>query len=113
MSHEPSLDEVQKEYHGSLRSYLMGFIYCALLTLTSFWLVVSKKLALKHLLYSLVALALIQALIQLRYFLKLGHERKPYWQTLIFAFLVLVLLIIAIGTLWVMFDLNARLMPPM
>ncbi|HLB52154.1 MAG TPA: cytochrome o ubiquinol oxidase subunit IV [Chlamydiales bacterium] len=113
MEHEPTLEEVQKEYHGTLKSYLLGFFYCLCLTLASFGLVITKALSLRNLVYALVALALIQAIIQLRFFLKLGHERKPHWQTMIFAFLVLILLIIAGGSLWVMFDLNNRLMPPM
>ena len=43
----------------------------------------------------------------------MGQEAKPRWETLIFCFMVLILLIIVIGSLWIMNDLNERVMPEM
>lgn len=113
MNAEPSLKEIQKEWHGTLRSYLIGFIACILLTATSFYLVTDDILTGENLIYTLIGLAIIQAAVQLRFFLHLGQEAKPRWETLIFFFMILILLIIAIGSLWIMHDLNSRMMPDM
>lgn len=108
--HEPNLEEIQKEYKGSLASYVKGFVASTLLTLLAFGLVIFKLLALKTLIYTIVILALLQASVQLHYFLKLGFEEKPKWESIIFTFMFIILLVIALGSLWIMFDLDQRLM---
>lgn len=111
MHDELSLKEIQKEWHGTYKAYAIGFVLSLLLTLTSFSLVIFKVLSGYALIYSVVALALVQAIVQLIFFLHLGQEPKPRWESVIFAFMVTILLIIVIGTLWVMNDLNNRMMP--
>ncbi len=113
MNDELSLEEVKKEYHGTFKSYMTGFFGSLILTLVAFDLVYMKALDTPYITIVLVALALVQAVVQLLYFIKLGSEAKPRWETLMFYFMVLVLLVIAIGSLWVMFDLDNRLMKDM
>lgn len=110
MSNELSLKEIQKEWHGSVRSYVIGFIGSILLTLASFLITAMGWISGQSLIYTLMALAITQAAIQLRYFLHLGEEDHPRWETVVFFFMLLLLLIVAIGTIWIMNDLNARMM---
>jgi cytochrome o ubiquinol oxidase operon protein cyoD len=107
---ELSLKEIQKEYHGTLKSYLIGFLVSLLLTGGSFFLVLTRLLSENFLIYSIIGLAITQAIIQLLFFLHVGQEAKPRWETLIFYFMLLVLFIVVIGSLWIMFDLNHRVM---
>jgi cytochrome o ubiquinol oxidase operon protein cyoD len=51
--------------------------------------------------------------IQLHYFLHLGDEPKPQWNLLTFGFMIGVVLILVFGTLWIMNNLNDRMMPQM
>ena len=44
MSDDSSLAAVQKEWHGTLKAYLIGFISSAILTAISFFLVITKLL---------------------------------------------------------------------
>lgn len=113
MSEDLSLEEIKKEWHGTLKSYIVGFVSCLVLTLTSFFLVLANLIEAALLVYLLVFLALAQAVVQLRFFLHLGQEAKPRWESLTFYFMVLVLLIIALGTLWIMHDLDERTMSHM
>lgn len=113
MSSELSLNETKKEWHGSLKAYIIGFAASFILTCTSFLLVVTNLLPGSYLPHALIGLALTQAVIQLIFFLHVGQEDKPKWETLTFAFMVLVLLVILIGTLWIMFDLDERVMSGM
>lgn len=110
MSEDLSLSEIKKEWHGTLKSYVIGFVASLLLTAISFSLVATKILSGHTLIYAIVGLALIQALFQLLFFLHVGQEAKPRWETLIFYFMFMVLLIIALGSIWIMDDLNARMM---
>lgn len=113
MDRELSLKEIQKEFHGSLRNYLTGFLASLFLTTLSFSLVEAKVFDSANLLYIIAGLALLQATLQLIFFLHLGKEGKPYWETLIFFFMLLVFLIITCGSLWIMRDLDMRMMGPM
>lgn len=113
MHNELSLKEIKKEWHGSYKSYLIGFIASLLLTSASFLLVITGTLSGHALIYTLVGLAMAQAVFQLLFFLHVGQEAKPRWETLVFIFMLLLLAIIAIGSLWVMNDLNDRVMAGM
>lgn len=89
---------------------MIGFIASILLTSASFYLVYAKSLQGTGLIFAIVFLALVQAVFQLLFFLHVGQEDKPRWETLVFYFMVSILLIIVIGSLWIMFDLNDRVM---
>lgn len=113
MSEELSLKQLQKQWHGSLKAYAIGFTGSLILTLLSFYLALTEHISGNQLIYTLVGIALVQAVVQLLFFLHLGQEGSPHWDTVIFIFMFVILLIISIGSLWVMHDLNARMMPPM
>lgn len=113
MEMELNLGEMKKEWHGSLKAYIIGFTASILLTAISFLLVITKVIVGPHLAYALVALAIVQAIVQLLFFLHVGQEAKPRWETLIFTFMTLILFIIAIGSLWIMNDLDERVMSNM
>jgi cytochrome o ubiquinol oxidase operon protein cyoD len=110
MGNDDILIESQKEWHGTLKAYGIGFLASFILTACSFLLAASKSLAGLPLVILLVLLAIAQAIVQLRFFLHLGQEAKPRWETLVFGFMVLVVLILALGSFWIMYDLNDRLM---
>lgn len=113
MAADLSLKEMQKEWHGTFKTYLAGFIASLFLTGVSFFLVITKPISGEILIHTLIGLALLQAICQLRFFLHVGEEAKPRWETVVFFFMVLILLIICIGTLWIMHDLNQRVMSNM
>lgn len=113
MSTELSLKQIQKEYHGTFKSYVIGFIFSLLLTIVSFSLVIMKYFSNQVTIYVIAGLALMQAIVQLLLFLHVGQEAKPRWETIVFYFMVLVLVIIVLGTLWIMHDLDVRMMSEM
>lgn len=113
MSHELSLNEIKKEWHGTLKSYVIGFTASILLTGISFLLVITKPISGDLLIHTLIGLALIQAIFQLLFFLHVGQEPKPRWESISFYFMLMVLLIVVLGSLWIIYDLNGRMMPEM
>jgi len=113
MSTELSLNKIKKEWHGSWKTYIIGFVSSLILTSASFLLVITKALTGRSLIYAIIGLGLTQAIFQLIYFLHLGQESKPRWQMWIFFFMLLILLIVVGGSLWIMSDLNDRVMSDM
>jgi cytochrome o ubiquinol oxidase subunit IV len=108
-----SLKDIKKEWHGTLNAYLIGFFGSLVLTGASFLLVITKALQGQLLIYSIITLALAQAVVQLLFFLHVGQEAKPRWETLVFYFMIMILLIIVVGSLWIMYNLNDRMMSDM
>lgn len=107
---ELNLKETEALWHGTKKTYAIGFIGSLLFTLIAFSLVYFQLLSGLSLGLALGSLALLQAILQLRYFLHLGEEGAPFWETIIFAFMLLILVIVVLGSLWIMFDLNNRTM---
>jgi cytochrome o ubiquinol oxidase subunit IV len=113
MSHEISLKEAKKLWHGSLKSYVIGIVLSFILTGISFGLAITHPVSSFWLITLLISMALIQSIVQLIFFLHLGQEEHPKWESLVFYFMVLVLFIIAIGSIWIMHDLDQRVMSNM
>lgn len=60
---------------------------------------------------SIIVLAVLQLGVQLVYFLHLGREPKPRLNGMAFAFMTMVVLIIGLGSVWVMYNLDYNMMP--
>lgn len=100
-----------------LISYLIGFILSVILTVVAFYLV---KLQLEsdgaafhtpYLIIGLVILAVAQLVVQLLFFFHLGKETRPRLNTVSFLFMLMVVSIIAFGSLWIMYNLDYNMMP--
>jgi cytochrome o ubiquinol oxidase subunit IV len=97
---------------GTVWTYSLGFILSLALTLTAYF-AVKHHISTGHLFPSdkimLAVLALLAAAqlgTQLVFFLHLNHESKPRWNLTVFAFMLMVLVIIVAGSLWIMNNLN-------
>lgn len=97
--------------HGNLSSYMLGFALSIILTLASFWLVMSGKVGQASATVGLVVLCVIQLLVQLIFFLHLGTAKSQRENTLAFLFTLLILGIIVAGSLWVLHNMNVLMMP--
>jgi cytochrome o ubiquinol oxidase operon protein cyoD len=102
----------QEISHGSISSYIAGFVLSLMLTLTAYMLVFRhvntfhSLISHKTLMIMLVGLALTQLLVQLVFFLHLDRESKPRWNMTVLLFAVTVVVIIVFGSLWIMNNLN-------
>lgn len=104
---------VEKHHaEGSYLSYVIGFVLSVITTLAAYLLVVNDVLPQEILMYTVVAIALIQLFVQLVFFLHLGKKNR--WKLVTFLFAFLVVLIVVVGSLWIMhnLDYNMMTMPP-
>ncbi|WP_126975688.1 cytochrome o ubiquinol oxidase subunit IV [Frigidibacter oleivorans] len=100
--------------HGSYRSYATGFGLSVILTAIPFWLVMGEVLEGRGLTIALVlACALAQVLVHMVYFLHLNTRSDEGWNFVATIFTIIVVVIMMAGSLWVMHNMNANMMPQM
>lgn len=101
--HEPDYGAAQKKF--SL--YLIGFIFCVILTLLSFGAVMSQSLTKLQIYAVIFSSAAIQFLVQVIFFLRLTtatEQGRTNVMTLLFTGVILVSILV--GSLWIMWNLS-------
>ncbi|HSX36681.1 MAG TPA: cytochrome o ubiquinol oxidase subunit IV [Patescibacteria group bacterium] len=96
---------------GTVRSYTIGFVSAVALTLIAFGVAGKHSLHGNKLIAVLLGLALVQFVLQLVFFLHVGRESKPRWKQLVLIMMLVVVLILVLGSIWVMYSLNYRMTP--
>ena len=87
--------------------YLIGFIICSILTLFSFWAVMSEQFARDVVLTFIFASAVVQFLVQVVFFLRLTTETpQGRMNVMTLLFTVVVLVTILTGSLIIMWNLD-------
>jgi cytochrome o ubiquinol oxidase operon protein cyoD len=85
---------------------IIGFVVSLFCTFIVYMGVVNKWFSSSGAALFILIIATIQALTQARFFFHLDEEPKPRWQLHTFWFTALMALVIVIGSIWVMMNLN-------
>lgn len=93
-----------------LISYIVGFVLSIILTLAAYWLVVNHVFSRWDTVLIIASLAITQLIVQLLCFLHIGSDSRPRWKLITFFSMLVILLIVVIGSLWIMQNLNYRMM---
>jgi len=99
--------------HGDVRSYVIGFFLSVVLTALPFGLVMAGALPRDQLVQVCVALAAVQIVVHLVYFLHMNRQSSRSWNMAAFVFTVIILAVLVVGSLWVMYHMNMNMMPGM
>lgn len=94
---------------GELRSYSIGLALALVLTAMSFALAAWPLLDRQVSLAVIASAALVQALVHLRFFLRIDMHSTPRENLLALAFAVVLIVIMIGGSLWIMIDLHHRM----
>lgn len=98
-------------YQTEQLRYTYAFVIAAALTFIAYSLVTGKLLEGSWLAAALLAAAAAQLYVQSRYFLHLDDDtQKPKWRLASYLFTWFTLLIIVVGSLWIMNNLNYNMM---
>ncbi len=97
------------EYQMS--SYITGFLLSILFTIDAYLLATRNVVEGAALVASLIGLAVLQLLVQLIFFLHLGKKTESRWRIPLLLFAATVVLIIVVGSLWIMNNLNYHMSP--
>lgn len=90
--------------------YIGGFVSALALTFVAYWLVTSRAVEAGWLIALLMGLAVVQFIVQLVFFLHVGHETRPRWNLAALIFMLIILIVIVAGSLWIMNNLNYNMM---
>ena len=100
--------------HGSMRDYVTGFVLSVILTAIPFFLVMSGLVGSGRLTAFLVlGCAVIQIIVHMIYVLRMNLKNEAGWTMISLVFTIVVLVIAVIGTIWVMYHMDANMMPGM
>lgn len=103
--------------HGTLLSYMWGFLFSLLLTLGAYVPVylhfTSHHTLISHefLLPFVLLLAIIQLFIQSVFFLHLAFESRPRFRLAFLISTIGLVLMVVVGSLWIMKNLNHNMNP--
>ena len=98
--------------HGSYRSYIIGFALSVFLTAIPFWIVLGEvEIHVWLALTIIFGLGAIQIMVHVFYFLHVTVKAEAGWQVMSLVFTGILLLIVLVGSIWVMTHLNDNMMP--
>ncbi|KFD17576.1 MULTISPECIES: cytochrome o ubiquinol oxidase subunit IV [Tatumella] len=97
--------------HGSLKSYITGFILSVILTGIPFWMVMEGSAEKSTTLVVVVLCAVVQVIVHLVCFLHLDRKSEGGWNLVAIVFSAIIILIVVVGSLWIMWNLNYNMMP--
>ncbi len=98
--------------HATVGGYVTGFILSVILTAIPFWLVMGKVIATPGTTaLVLLALAAVQIVVHMVYFLHMNARSEGGWNLLALIFTAVFVVITLSGSLWVMVHMNINMMP--
>ncbi len=89
-------------------SYIVGFFLSVVTTFIAYFFVVNELWPKEMLVYIILAIAVVQLVVQMVFFLHIGRGTR--WKTMTFVFTIVIVLILVIGSVWVMDNLNYNMM---
>ena len=89
-------------------SYVIGFVLSIITTLLAYVFVVNELWPKELLVYIILAIAVVQLVVQMVFFLHIGRGSR--WKAITFYFTLLIILIVVVGTIWIMNNLDYNMM---
>lgn len=107
----------QTNTHGSVSSYIIGFILSILITIAAYIPVYVHQTS-AHEVFShaflipfVLILAFVQLTVQLWFFLHIGKESGPRWNLAFFVSTFGLVLLVVVMSIWIMNHLNTNMTP--
>ncbi|MDH2328236.1 cytochrome o ubiquinol oxidase subunit IV [Cereibacter sp. SYSU M97828] len=98
--------------HGSMKSYVTGFVLSVILTAIPFYLVMTGGLESKGWTAAVViGMAVVQILVHMIFFLHMTTSAEEGWTMTALIFTIIVVVIMLAGSIWVMYHMNTNMMP--
>ena len=96
--------------HGSVKEYVWGLIWSIVLTAIPFALVMGGYLDNGLTLLIILLCAIAQVFVQLVFFLHMNGSSEQIWNTTSAVFIVLIVAIVVLGSIWIMQHLNHNML---
>ncbi|MCD9536733.1 cytochrome o ubiquinol oxidase subunit IV [Photobacterium carnosum] len=96
--------------HGSIKEYVRGLVFSIILTIVPFAMVMAGVGSTQFIIGVIMVFAVAQILVQLVFFLHMNTSSEQMWNTSSAVFVVVIVAIILIGSLWIMDHLNHNML---
>ncbi len=103
-------NELGGAQHGSVKTYMVGFILSIILTGIPFWMVMDGSASHSMILGVILVTAVVQIMVHLVCFLHMNTSSSERWNVVALAFTVLIIAILVVGSIWIMWNLNLNMM---
>jgi len=90
------------ESHGSLKSYIIGFVLSIILTIIPLVAVLQDMVEGNAATVLLIVTAVLQFVVQLFFFMHLKEEKSPRWNLMVLILGIVVVVTIVLGSMWIM-----------
>jgi len=98
--------------HGHGNGHRIGALLAIVLTVIPFWLVMNgSPLSPGWTVAAIFAFAIVQIIVHVVFFLHLDTRSEGGWTLLAFLFTAVIVILTIGGSVWVMYHLNANMMP--
>ncbi|MEL0612389.1 cytochrome o ubiquinol oxidase subunit IV [Marinomonas arenicola] len=96
--------------HGSVKSYLTGFVLSVILTAIPFWMVMTEAFDKGPTYITIILLAIVQIFVHLKYFLHLNFSDQGKLDTYSFIFAAVIIVMVVALSVWIIYASNAMMM---
>lgn len=96
--------------HGSLKEYAIGLLLCIALTAFSFGIVMTEAVSGTTAVIVILITAVAQIMVQLVFFLHMNTSSDQIWNNTSAIFVVVLVAILIVGSVWIMAHLNHNMM---
>lgn len=111
MSDQSTQDNPNTSHQGSVSSYIVGFIISLLLTFVPYYIVKHQVIDNTPLLIAVIALALVQMVVQMVFFLHLGRGPKPLYNIVFLGATSGMILLVVGASILIMNSLYGKMSP--
>lgn len=98
-------------YHGSIRSYVIGFALSLVFTIIPYYIVRGQMAGDKALILAVLGFAIIQMFVQIFFFLHLGRGPKPFYNIVFFVATGGMIVLVVGASLIIMSNLYRNMSP--
>lgn len=111
LTYYEEIDALPSSEHNLVVSYVLGFLLSIVCTLGAYAVVTLHIFSFAYLIGIIFILAFVQFAVQIVYFLHLSFAPSARDKFVVFMFSMFIVVTLIGGSIWVMFDLNERMMP--
>lgn len=111
MAENAKKDTIVNNEHGSITSYVIGFVLSLVLTIVPYYAVTRQVISNNTLLLAILALAIMQMFVQIFFFLHLGRGPKPFYNIVFFVATAGMIVLVIGASILIMNNLYRNMSP--
>jgi len=105
--------DTHRGWNMSIKPTVLGLFFSLVAIVASYRIVNHYHFSNHVLVWEILILACVQTTLQLIFFLHIGLEARPRWNTLMLLFMIFLMFVLVGGSIWIMHHLDYNVMPPL